>query len=76
MASSSNEHTRYILRQVARVLEVHCTSIGIDTASPDGQALAEILVAAIRDSPMSEIELSVFLHRLSSHVDVPTLTSH
>jgi hypothetical protein len=61
------------MRVVARVLEMHCASMGIETASPDGYALAEILVAAMRNNPMSEIELASFVHRLTSHVTVDAL---
>jgi hypothetical protein len=64
------------MRVVARVLEMHCASIGIDTASPDGYALAEILVAAMRNNPMSEVELANFVYRLTSHVDASAFTIH
>lgn len=76
MASNPNENDWYVMHLIARVLETHCASTGIDTASPDGYALAEILVTTMRDNPMSEVDLAAFLNRLTSHLDVAAFTIH
>jgi len=76
MASSFNEQNRHTKRIVARILQMHCATTGIDPASPDGYALAAILLAAMRHTPMSEIDLAAFLYRLTSHGDATHVTVH